>query len=656
MIPVLRTRVKRKIDVKKIGAYVRQPEPGLFESVYITDFSSLYPSIIRTFNIGPETYLGKLDYESVKDFLLEKDIIYNFTQFEPELITKQLTLSEVKEIHKNSIFTLSGAFFQHPNIKRSLLFQIITHLKLQRDEYKKLMKTDKQNYTTYDNQQRSTKELTNSIYGVFGFEAFRWFDPNLVNSVTLTGQFLIKFASVLYSKMIQKKRSYLSHDEIEESRRRVLEMYLENDVIDPYVLYSDTDSVDGNSLIDTDFGIMPIAEFYEKAPGKSTERGINSFYKNVYLSVYTKTYDPQLQKPVEYEIKYITKHKVNKRIFRILPQGLERGVLITEDHSIMVLRGIKVIPIKPKETIHGDRILVKRDNGTFASYLFDILDLGIEDRWMYDLEIDEVHTFVANNILVHNSVFLDIHETDKNFMDQSTKFINDKGFQQLGTNLGFSESLLELDYKGLYSGYFTDSKKKYALWDIANKKLEITGLEIVRSDYPHLTRERLKIILEELLINRKSVNEILNIVEIYRKDFIERIKRLDRSVARPMPYNKLIKSYQKVPSHVFSMELWNTLIHNDFKIGDKGFLFKAKYDLNKMTLKQKQQLENLMKQTDRKSLPNLLTVPESIDRKIPDYISIDIEANLKFIWNDRIDYLLSGIIKNKPQEASTFNI
>lgn len=49
------------------GAYVMPPVPGLYEYVATYDFASLYPSIIRQFNISPDTYVGKEIDETKRD-------------------------------------------------------------------------------------------------------------------------------------------------------------------------------------------------------------------------------------------------------------------------------------------------------------------------------------------------------------------------------------------------------------------------------------------------------------------------------------------------------------------------------------------------------------------------------------------------------------
>ena len=39
-------------------------------------------------------------------------------------------------------------------------------------------------------------------------------------------------------------------------------------------------------------------------------------------------------------------------------------------------------------------------------YDFEIEDLGITDEFVYDIEVEDNHNFFANDILVHNSLYL----------------------------------------------------------------------------------------------------------------------------------------------------------------------------------------------------------------------------------------------------------
>lgn len=60
------------------GAHVVDPKPGLYEWVSVFDFASLYPSIIRQFNISPDVYLGKnIEYNGdMKKVIVTKNGCY----------------------------------------------------------------------------------------------------------------------------------------------------------------------------------------------------------------------------------------------------------------------------------------------------------------------------------------------------------------------------------------------------------------------------------------------------------------------------------------------------------------------------------------------------------------------------------------------------
>lgn len=57
MIPV---EIDRKKNAKYKGAYVHKPKVGLYEYVGAFDFASLYPTVMRQFNISPESYIGNI--------------------------------------------------------------------------------------------------------------------------------------------------------------------------------------------------------------------------------------------------------------------------------------------------------------------------------------------------------------------------------------------------------------------------------------------------------------------------------------------------------------------------------------------------------------------------------------------------------------------
>jgi DNA polymerase elongation subunit (family B) len=57
VLPQQKKESSKQLD----GAYVKEPVPGWYNNVVSLDAVSLYPSIIMTNNISPETYLGSID-------------------------------------------------------------------------------------------------------------------------------------------------------------------------------------------------------------------------------------------------------------------------------------------------------------------------------------------------------------------------------------------------------------------------------------------------------------------------------------------------------------------------------------------------------------------------------------------------------------------
>jgi len=136
------------------GGYVMDPISGLYENVIVFDYQSMYPRIIRSFNIGIDT------------------------------------LSDDGEI-----LTGSGArFLKKP---RSMIAEFIELLDNRRTKYKKLMsktpKTDL-NWKIYQVKQLVYKILLNSCYGVFGSPHYRLYNKIIAEAVTLTGQKMIQIA------------------------------------------------------------------------------------------------------------------------------------------------------------------------------------------------------------------------------------------------------------------------------------------------------------------------------------------------------------------------------------------------------------------------------------------------------------------------------
>ncbi|MDZ7684083.1 MAG: DNA polymerase II [Gammaproteobacteria bacterium] len=125
------------------GGYVLDSKPGLYEHVVVLDFKSLYPSIIRTFNVDP---LAMIEAGG------EDDPVPGFN---------------------------GASFSRH----RFILPHLIESLWAARD-------TAKRNGNAPLSQ--AIKIIMNSFYGVLGTPGCRFFDPRLVSSITLRGHEILQ--------------------------------------------------------------------------------------------------------------------------------------------------------------------------------------------------------------------------------------------------------------------------------------------------------------------------------------------------------------------------------------------------------------------------------------------------------------------------------
>lgn len=311
-------------------------------------------------------------------------------------------------------------------------------------------------------------------------------------------------------------------------------LYESEYVKDDFVITIDTDSVVGNSIINTNYGDFLIEDLWEKSIEKH-EYKEGKFIG--YLPAYkAPSFNTQKEKIEMNNINFIMKHKVNKRMYKIKIDKKE--VIVTEDHSIIVKRNNDYISVKPKNILKTDKIikLIIRDCRKMSKIFnfiecsdFEIEDLGIQEIDVYDIEINNNHNFFANNILVHNSLFLDLYEfikaqglleqwesLDDNERIEYCKKISSCVCDYVNTN-SYEKTQIrdfnsqEHEYKISFkqeivakSGLFV-AKKKYCLYIVDNEgvkpldPLKVTGLEVVRSDTPIAVKPYLRSILIDIL-------------------------------------------------------------------------------------------------------------------------------------------------------------
>jgi DNA polymerase elongation subunit (family B) len=84
-----------KKDGKYAGAFVKEPISGYYSGVSAFDFASLYPSIMRQFNISPDSYVEMVTQDQINTRRKDEDVIVCENgvvyQKEDSILTKILT-------------------------------------------------------------------------------------------------------------------------------------------------------------------------------------------------------------------------------------------------------------------------------------------------------------------------------------------------------------------------------------------------------------------------------------------------------------------------------------------------------------------------------------------------------------------------------------
>lgn len=202
-------------EEKFIGAYVKEPIVGKYDWIYDLDLTSLYPSIIMTLNISPETKVGKIQNWDAEEHIRGVEKSYKLIGKDGD--EYEYTTQELKEVIKDSNLGVAANGVLYSQDSPGLIADILDDWFQKRVEFRKLEKKygtegDTEKYEFYAKRQLVQKILLNSMYGVLGLPAFRFYDIDNAEAVTITGQTVIKktaeMANIKYWKELGTKEDY----------------------------------------------------------------------------------------------------------------------------------------------------------------------------------------------------------------------------------------------------------------------------------------------------------------------------------------------------------------------------------------------------------------------------------------------------------------
>ena len=271
------------------GAYVKDPQIGMFNWLASFDLNSLYPHLIMQYNISPET-------------LVEPD---NYTPEMKKILMQGVSVDKLLKCEidttglSNVTMTPNGQFFRID--RQGFLPEIMEKMYTDRVKYKTKMLEAQQSYenakndeekrhysntiSRYKNLQLAKKVGLNSAYGALGNQYFRFFDTRQAEGITLAGQLSIRWIG----------------DKINDYMNKLLKT--ESD----YVVASDTDSIYLNlgPLVDKVYGtgqeksVSPnidkqkVIDFMDRVCEDKIQPFIDESYQE--LATYVNAYSQKMQ-------------------------------------------------------------------------------------------------------------------------------------------------------------------------------------------------------------------------------------------------------------------------------------------------------------------------------------------------------------------------
>ncbi len=224
------------------GAHVKEPVPGLYKWVCSFDVASMYPHIIREWNLSPECKFPEhvtgttIKGPDGKD-MPSDDLIDHFLDT-TDLKRRDVCMAAngvLTDRHREGFIPEMLKLLYDERIRfKGLEKKAKTALQNELDPEKKKQLT--RDISAYGNQQKIRKVNLNSAYGALGSVYFRFYDRALAEAVTVTGQYIIR-------KVANNINAYMNRLFPCQSEKTGFEPAGSKVWAHDYIIASDTDSV-----------------------------------------------------------------------------------------------------------------------------------------------------------------------------------------------------------------------------------------------------------------------------------------------------------------------------------------------------------------------------------------------------------------------------
>lgn len=272
VIPVDHYRQKVAFE----GAFVKEPAIGKHDWVVTLDLASLYPHLIKMFNMSPETIVPD-----------------SMAVYVPGILAKEYDTTFL--VDKNITMACNGSMYSRE--KTGIIPDLMTKLYSDRSKAKKKMLKYQQEFedtgneslkakiAMYNNKQMAIKILANSGYGALANNHFRYYDLRIAEGITISGQVAIQWVNKAVNAFMNKLNGTTSVD---------------------YIIYSDTDSsfASMNTTVEKyckGKSDGEIEKFILKFANKTLQEVIDRAYND--LAIYLNAYEQAMKMKVEKIVK-----------------------------------------------------------------------------------------------------------------------------------------------------------------------------------------------------------------------------------------------------------------------------------------------------------------------------------------------------------------
>jgi DNA polymerase elongation subunit (family B) len=218
------------------GAYVAFPKKGVHEWIGSMDLNSLYPSVIRALNMGPETVVGQIrldisderihndttlkkksfagswegrfateEYEAVMEQKRDVMLTLDLENGQEEVLSAAEVWKLIYDSHQPWMLSANGTIFtnEFEGIIPGLLKRWYSERKDLQKNLKKAKDAKNEVEIEYWDKRQLVKKINlNSLYGAILNPGCRFFDKRIGQSTTLTGRTIVKHMSAEVNKII----------------------------------------------------------------------------------------------------------------------------------------------------------------------------------------------------------------------------------------------------------------------------------------------------------------------------------------------------------------------------------------------------------------------------------------------------------------------